>query len=105
MRGRKTIDTQAIEKSREIAYGEDWTHFSRFQRERFDPQLNHIGKSPKGFVAQPEETLSAELADFLGLFAFPRLHVAATAYASHADIIISLSIFLLRRNLFFILNN
>ena len=38
--------------------------------ECFDPQLNYIGKFPKGFVAQPEETLSAKLADFLGLFAF-----------------------------------
>ena len=73
----------------------------RSQSECFDPQLNYIGKSPKGFVAQPEETLSTKLAISSGCF-FPRLHVAATiAYASHDDIIISLSVLLLRRNSFF----
>ena len=92
MRRRKTIDTQAIEKSREIAYGEDRTHFSRSQSERFDPQLNYIGKSPKRFVAQPEETLSTKLAISSGC-CFPRLRVAATtAYVSPDDIIISLSL-------------
>ena len=57
--------------------------------ECFDPQLNYIGKFPKD-CRPARGNGSGKVPKFPRAVCFPRLHVAATtAYASHADIIIS----------------
>ena len=62
------------------------------KRERFDPQLNYIGNFQKD-LSPARGNGSGKVPKFPRAVYFPRLRIAATtAYASHADIIISISI-------------